>query len=246
VQRVGNITGLKDGWVGKLVKFQSEARFPDGTVWQSEGVSDLYPFSELAPAILPRLGIQVSDEHPMRLYEKAWAWTLFECEKGRLQTLADRRASIRGTGTFQLYQPVVLAELPAEVGASAVIGRFNYRIDRLNAIDGQISMSVTVQGVALKSRGDSTRGSLPMELLFVNPSTKQFTDTSGSGGSSSTNGDWITLRRSVSINKEPGSTHRPDTGEFLKGARLYILGTRYGGNIELPYEIPEMLPEEKR
>ena len=246
VQRVGNITGFNDGWVGKLVKFQSEARFPDGTVWQSEGVSDLSPFGELAPAILPQLGIQVPEEHPIRLYEKAWAWTLFECEKSRLQALPDRRASIRGTGTFQLYQPIVLAELPAQVGASAVIGRFNYRIDRLNAIDGQISVSLTVRGVALRSKGDSTRGSLPMELLFVNPSTRQFTDTSGSGGSSSTGGGWIALHKTVSIDHQTASTHRPDAEEFLKGARLYILGIRYGGNIKLPYEVPEMLLEEKR
>jgi hypothetical protein len=67
VDRVGRMTGLKDGWVGRLVKFQSEARFADGTVWQSEGVSDSSPFGHLAPAILPQLGIQVPEEHPMRV-----------------------------------------------------------------------------------------------------------------------------------------------------------------------------------
>jgi len=245
VEWIGHMTGLKEGWVGKLLKFKSEARFTDGTVWTSEGVSDLYPFGHLAPAILPQLGIQVSEDHPMRLYEKSWAWTLFECEKSRLQKRSNRRASIHGTGTFQLYQPVVLAELPAQAGASAVIGRFTYRIDSLNAFEGRISVSLSIIGVALKSKGDSTRSFRPLELLFVNPSTKQFTDTNGSGGSGRTSSEWITVHKTVSIDQHPASTHRPDVQEFLKGARLYILGTRYGGNIVLPYEIPEMTLEEK-
>jgi len=38
---------------------------------------------------------------------------------------------------------------------------------------------------------------------------------------------------------------KPDIARFLKDARLYIIGTRYGGNISLPYEIPEILLEEK-
>jgi hypothetical protein len=140
----------------------------------------------------------------------------------------------------------VLAELPAQVGASAVIGRFNYRIDHLNAIEGQVSVQLSIHGVALRSKGDRTRATLPMELLFVNPSTGKFTNTSGSGGSNSTGGEWIALHKTVTINDEIASTHRPDAAAFLQGARLYILGARYGGNMKLPYEIPEILLEEKR
>ena len=43
-----------------------------------------------------------------------------------------------------------------------------------------------------------------------------------------------------------GSTSYEETAAFLKEARLYVIGTRYGGTIVLPYEIPEMLLEEKR
>ncbi|MGL5018346.1 MAG: hypothetical protein ACRDBP_09450, partial [Luteolibacter sp.] len=49
-----------------------------------------------------------------------------------------------------------------------------------------------------------------------------------------------------SIQQEVGLTHWSSPKEFLQGARLYIIGKHYGGNITLPYEIPEMLLEEKR
>ena len=246
VTRPGRVTGLKDGWTGKLVKFQSQARFADGAVWTSEGISDLYLFGDLAPAILPQLGIQVSEDHPMRLYEKSWSWPLFECEKSRLQEMPGRIASIHGVGTFQLYQPVVLVELPAQAGASAVSGRFRCRIDSLNAFEGQISVELGIRSVALSSKGDGSKALLPVELLLVNTSTKEFTNTSGSGGSSITGGELMTFHKTVSIYSQSASAGRPDAVEFLKGARLYILGTRYGGNIVLPYEIPEMMLEEKR
>jgi hypothetical protein len=78
----------------------------------------------------------------------------------------------------------------------------------------------------------------------VNPATGEFTTTE-SGGSSRAGNEWCTLHQTFSINEEPGLAKRPNAKEFLIGARLYILGTRYGGNIVLPYEIPEITLEEK-
>ena len=240
VSRIGHMTGFKDGWTGRLAKFQSEARFADGTVLQSKGDSELALFDYIAPTILPQLGIQVPEDDPMRLYEKSWSWTLFECETSRLQERPEHRAAIRGICTFQLYQPVVLVELPAQAGASTVVGRFIYRIDSLNASDGQISAIVSIHGVALRSMGDSARAPLPMELLFVNPGTRQFTCTrrSGVGSGHTLSGDWIRISDSVLIDRK--SAKPVNAGKFLKGARLYVLGTRYGGTITLPYETPEM------
>lgn len=247
VTRPGRVTGLKDGWTGKLVKFQSQARFADSAVWTSEGISVLFQFDDLAPAMLPQLGIQVSEDHPMRLNKKSWNWPLFECEESRLQKMPGRIASIYGIGIFQLYQPVVLVELPAQAGASAVRGRFLYRIDSLNAFEGQISVKFSIRGVALSSKGDGSKALQPVELLLVNPSTKEFTNTSGSGWSSITGGELMTFSKTVLIDSQSASASRPDDAEeFLKNARLYILGIRYGGNIVLPYEISEMKLEEKR
>lgn len=195
IVRTGRMIGLQDGWVGGLVKFQTEAKFVDGTVWKSKGDSELYPFSDGTETLLPQLGIQFPEDHEMRLYELAWIWTLFEFEKSRLQEKSEHRAQIRGIGTFQLYQPVVLAELPAQAGSTAVSGRFKYRINSLNAIEGKISVNLRIHGVALRMKGDSTRASLEPELLFVNRRTKQFTIASGSGGSSTTGIESGTIRK---------------------------------------------------
>ena len=240
-----HVAGLKEGWVGKLVKFQSAARFADGTVWTSEGGSEFHPFDHLTPKLLPQLGIAVPEDHPLRSYETFQAWTLFECEKRRLEKLPNRRASVRGIGTFQLYQPCILSDMPATSGASAVNGRFRYRLDSISAFENQISYKISIYGVALNSRGDSNRGFEDLECLLANPKTGKFTDTCGSGGSGRS-GDWITIRKSVSLDQQQGTTSHEETEAFLKDARLYILGPRYGGNITLPYDIPEMLLEEKR
>ncbi|MEO8614690.1 MAG: hypothetical protein ABI600_06080 [Luteolibacter sp.] len=245
VKHFGRVTGLKDGWVGKLVKFQSEARFSDGTIWTSTGGSEFYPFGQLAPEILLQLGIQVPEDHPMRVYQSFQAWTLFECEKHRLEKHSNRRASIRGTGIFQLSQPCILADMPATAGASVVNGRFDYHLDSVSTFTREISYQISIRGVALASRGDNRRGDDMVEVLFANPMTGKFTNTRGSGGSSSAGGDWISIHGSVSLDQQQGNPSEKETEAFLKDARLYIIGTRYGGNITLPYEIPEMLMEEK-
>jgi hypothetical protein len=100
--------------------------------------------------------------------------------------------------------------------------------------------------VALNSRGDSNRGFEDVEFLLADPKTGTFTNTRGSGGSSCVSGDWNTIRKSVSLDHQHGATRHEETAAFLKKARLYIIATRYGRNIKLPYDIPEMLLEEKR
>lgn len=239
VSRAGKVTGLHDGWTGKLVKFQSEARFADGTVWASEGDSGYDPFGRISPVILPQLGIQITENPFMRLIETTHAWTLFDCEKNRLQGVPDRRASIQGTGTFQLEQPVILAELPAQAGASAVRGRFKYRVDSVNPSGGEIHVNFSIRGVALTSQGDGAKEFHPVELLWVNPITKEFTQM-GSGGTSGAGSEWSTIHNTFSINQESASPTRPNAKEFLKDARLYILGTRYGGTVRLPFEMRDI------
>ncbi len=245
VGRAGRVTGLMDGWTGKLAKFRSEAHFANGEVWQSQGNSDIYPYDDLVSQLLPGLGIEVPMDHPMYLYRKYSESTLFECEKSRLDGLADRRASIRGTGTCQLYQPTVLAVLPAKAGVSAVSGRSRYRIDRLEASGREISVDISIRSVALDSRGDSAGDMAPLEVLIVNPVTKEFTAPGGSGGSSSFGGERVSIHKTMSLDDHRRTAQAPNARTFLDGARLYLIGTRYGGNITLPYEIPSFMLEEK-
>lgn len=246
VTRPGRVTGLKDGWTGKLVKFQSEARFKDGTVLKSEGVSKNGAFEDSKPVILPQLGIDIAGKQFTRNIVTNLAWPLFECEKSRLLEISDRRASIHGTGTFQLNQPVILAELPAQAGASVVIGRFLFKIDSLTPYDDQIHLRLRSRGVPLTSLGDRSWEIGRTEFLLVNPVTKEFTGTSGAGAYGLAGNVWQTVKETFWIQQEIGLTHWSSPKEFLQGARLYIIGKRYGGTINLPFEIPEMLLEEKR
>ena len=245
VLQPASVIGLKNGWMGKLVKFKSEARFADGTTWTSEGGLDLFDSSDLSSKMLPQLGIDVARTHDMQIREDASSWTWFECEKSHLQGITNPRASIRGRGTFQLYQLVILAELPARTGATVAGGRCQFRIDSASAIDQGVSVILSFRGLILKSKGDGAGGFQPMELLLLNPLTKKVATKTSSGGSDKVASDWNTIHQTYSLDRNLESADRQTADEFIKGARLYILGTRYGGNIVLPYEIPEMTLEEK-
>jgi hypothetical protein len=246
VIRPHRIEGLKDGWKAKLVESESEASFADGTVWKSHRASSPGSFEKFAADVLPQIGIELSDQQKLDPSDPLGFRVLFECEETRLLTLRERRASIHGSGTFQLYQPFIAAVMPAKAGATAVSGRSQFRIDSLSVIDGQISVSFSTRGVPLKSKGNGAGGFLSLDLILLNPATQQIAKFGGGGGSSRMGDDWENLNRSYRLDSKPGNSIKPDTDAFLKGARLYIIGTRHGGSIKLPYEIPEMLLEEKR
>jgi len=243
--RTGQVTGLKDGWIGKPVNFQSEALFSDGTIRPSTSDSMLFPIEDFAPYILPQIGIVVPENHLMWNYEASRHWTLYECEKPRLKKLSDRHVSVAGIGNFQLYQPYILGEIPATAGASVINGRFRYRLDSVSATGREVSYKISIRGVALTSRGDKLSGTEDVKFIFANPATGKFTSTRGSGGSNRVGSNWIIIRYSVPLDQQRGTPNSEETKAFLKDARLYIIGTRYGGNISLPYEIPEILLEEK-
>ena len=246
VIRPYRIGGLKDGWTGKLVKFQSEARFADGTVWQSSGASSPHGTENFVPEILPQLGIKAPKGYTFPPSDPFGFLNLFECQKDRLLNLRERHATILGTGSFQLDRPFIAADLPARSGATAFDRRCQYRIDRVSLLDGQISVSLSTRGMVLRSKGDGAGGFSRMNLLMVNPVTKQFAISGGGSGSGWDGDDWATLKRDMSLAQRPGDTKRPNAEEFLKGARLYVIAVRYGGTITLPYEVPKMLLEEKR
>lgn len=246
VLRPGWVSGLKGGSTGDLVKFQSEASFKDGTRWKSEGVTKYYSPDFLALTILPQLGIEVPEEEIREGFGRPLAWTLFESERNSLLKVTDLRASFRGIGTFQLEQPVILAELPVQVGASATSGRLRYRLNSISTAETQILLNLSVGGVSLTSMGDRARKPYRPQFLLVNPGTKEFALSMDRDISSGAGREWSTIYETFSINRRPKAATASGAGKFIKGARLYILGTRYGGNIELPFEIPEMLLEEKR
>lgn len=243
VTRSGRIDDLEDGWLGKLVKFDSEARFQNGAVWRSIGTPGSFSFGEnYGSSFLPRLGIERAEKSPLPIRNFPSRWTLFECEKSRLTEVSDHRAAITGSGKFKLYQPYVVAHLPAKSGATAVSGRFRLRIESLSFVDGRISVSLGIRGLSLKSRGREDA----LELLLVNPVTQEFGQTNGSSGVGNLELGRSEVNQDFSLTNRDGTVKNPDVQRFLKDARLYILGTRYGGNLTIPYEIPEIMLEEKQ
>ena len=239
VKQPCRVTGLKDGWTGNLVKIRSEARFASGEIWQNESATPSWTpqFSgDLAGLAVARIN---GTTKPQRFFPN----TLFEIETRKLDGVVDRKVSIQGKGTFQLMQPVTLAVLPARVGAASVSRRFRYRIDRIETTERQIGIVVSITSTGLRSRGDVTLVK-PMELLLVNADTKESLASSGGGGESRLGSEWRVIQRSLDL--EPPLGHAiQNLPEFIEGAQLHILGVKYGGNIDLPYAIPEMTLEEK-
>jgi hypothetical protein len=249
VTRSGRVTGLKDGWLGTLEKFVSEARLKNGTVWKSSGAgsSDLFSFVEShGSSFLPRLGIDLSEKGASVIQGNPVGWTLFECEKSRLAKITDYRASIRGIGRFKLYQPYIVADFPAKAGATAVAGRFRLQIESLSIVDGQITTRLGVRGLPLKSRGDGVGLEYRLELLFGNRVTQEFGRLLNGNGGADLGSERSHLDQQLLLENRDGPVKNPDIPRFLKDARIYIIGTRYGGTLSLPYEIPEMVLEEKR
>ncbi len=246
VSRPGRVAGPGKDWTGRLISFKSEAHFRDGNVMKSERDTSIDLSGDVSLVILPELGIDLTGKQFSRVSGSSLTWTVFVFEKSRIQKLSDHRATIRGTGTFQLDQPFILAEVPAQVGASVVSGRTRYRIDHVSIAETQISIELSGRGVPLTTFGDRAKRLYETKFLLVNPDTQEFATVSNSAGFSRAGGEWETIRKTFSINQQLDSAPRAHAEKFLKGARLYILGTRYGGSIELPFEIPEMLLEEKR
>lgn len=246
LKRPGRVTGLKDGWSGKLIRFKSEAHFADGTVWTSKGGSQRQPFESPLSQILPHFDSRGSDAPPLRNDQKFQDWTLFEWENPSLEKQTNPRASIRGTGIFQLDQPRILGNMRAIPGASVVIGRFRYVLESVFELENCITYKISITGAALRSRGDNAFLAFD-DFLFTNLGTGQFTDTRGSSGASYGSSDRATIiQDSVSINHPRRTYSDEETEAFLKSAHLHIIGTRYGGNITLPFDVPEMLLENRR
>jgi hypothetical protein len=78
-----------------------------------------------------------------------------------------------------------------------------------------------------------------IEILLINRKTGEHTTIGRMSGSSSAGPGWMTLRRDLRIDDWPDrQTSDPQT--FLKDARLYLIGHRYGGTVRVPFEIPEI------
>lgn len=243
VIREAQVDGVPEGWLANPSGIRSNARFRDGAMIAGEAVNS-HTYGDYSRALLPTLGVELPLNHPESPNQDSWK-TWFEGETSLLRDRDDTTSKITGKCMVELYQPVVLANLPAESGASASHGRFRYGIEQVEASTGGISLKLTVCGVDLTSRGDRMEKQDEIEILLINPKTGEHTSIGYRNGSTNGGFGWMTMRRNLRIDDWPDrKTSDPQT--FLKNARLYLIGSRHGGTIRVPFEIPEILLEENR
>ncbi|MCP5548380.1 MAG: hypothetical protein H7A50_13505 [Akkermansiaceae bacterium] len=238
VVRSARIDGAPDTWLAYPMGVKSEARFRDGGVITSEATNSPYS-GDASRTILPSLGIEPPKDDPtavLRWTNHVW----FEGNTRELQRRPDRTATITGEARVEIYQPVILADLPARAGENAAAGRFRYRIGRIEpSPGGGIAVEVSAAGTSLLSRGDMRNPYNEIEILIVNPRTGRHTTLGSGSGSSSATFGWWCQKKQISIATN-NSDERIDPVEFLKGARFFLIDRSYRGTVSVPFEIPEI------
>ncbi len=232
--KVGNVP---DGWLAHPSGVWSQARFSDGDVITSELVNSPH-YGDCSRAILSSLAVGFSLQHSEGLtIGRGTTW--FECPTSLLQDRTDTTCTISGECLIELYQPVVLANLPAESGTSTRHGRYRFRISRVEASERGISVHLAVLGVELAFGDDWNITDDKLEILLINPNTSEHTEIGSMSGSASWGPGWLTMRRNLRIENRPDK-EPSDSNTFLKDARLYLIGRRDGGTARIPFEMPDI------
>jgi|GEM_PF-6647303 len=243
VKKRGRIQGLKAGWDADLSSRRAIAEFSDGSWRQSLiQVDQFNGLTPLSGRYVKRLGIPLPERQVSRLSPMEFGWNLFECAADKLPHPNAAPIKVRGSGEFDLYQPVALAQLPLKKDARIIAGRIIYEIARVRIYDSQIQVTLSVTRLVIRSRGERTNTGT-MECLLLNPETQEVAEPGGGSGSGSFGRDTSVYRRSFSLSRENGKPATPEEFErFLKGARLYVLERKEAGTINLPYELNDISP----
>ena len=237
VIRETKVEGVPVGWLANPSGVRSKARFRDGGIIVGETVN-ARAYGDYSRALLPSLGLQLPVNDSGYHHHDRWKiW--FEAATLLLGDRPDKTCTISGESMVELVQPVVLAKLPAESGASASHGRFRYRINQVEATGRGISVKLAIYGIDLASRGDWMNKQDDIEILLINPKTGEHTTIGDMSGNSTFGPGWLTMRRNLRINDWPDK-RTTDSQVFLKDARLYLIGSRHGGTVRLPFEMSDI------
>lgn len=242
VQRGANFLRVPETWSALPAGVRSEARFADGGVIASM-TSNSPTYGNFTQSLLPSLGIRDGVDSTIPIDPQSFTW--FDCTDRLLRGKNGQSFSLSGEAMVELFEPIVLAELPARSGESAVSGRSRYRIERVAAAtDASVTVEISATGAAIHSRGG---GNLPdsVEILLVNARGGQHTRIGHMSGSSSAAFGWFYRRNQIPI-EGSGAGEQIDAREFLKGARLYLIGRRYHGTVRVPFQMPEIRLESHR
>lgn len=237
------VEGTPEGWIAFPAGVRSFACYADGTTHNGH-TANSPTHGDATRALLPSLGVPPLKENarpmdPNRLM-------IFQGYMALARKKAGMPCTLRGEALMELHEPIVLANLPARSGESATSGRFRYHVERVAATGpDQVAVDISVTGIRLSSRDELMNEQSEIEMLLVNSRIGHHTPIGYMSGGSSAVPGWFSLRRVFPIDGRPVED-KIDPVDFLKDARLYLIGRRYHGTVRVPFEMPEIVLESAR
>jgi hypothetical protein len=231
------VEGTPEGCIAFPAGVRSFACYADGTT-HSGHTANSTTHGDATRALFPSLG-----EPP--LTDNAWPmdpnrFTIFQGYMALARKKAGMPCTLRGEALVELHEPVVLANLPARSGESATSGRFRYHVERVAPTGpDQVAVDISVTGIRLSSRDDLLNEQSEIEMLLVNSRIGHHTPIGYLSGGSYAVPGWFSLRRVFPIDGR-SVDDKIDPVDFLKDARLYLIGRRYRGTVRVPFEIPDV------
>lgn len=230
-----SVDGVPNAWTAHPAGIKAIARFRDGGMIHGVCLNQATHGTSILSK-LPSLGIGI-DEGVSGAEPCQTKW--FETESWRLADYPDRNCTITGESWVEFYQPCVLAVLSAESGAVAVQGCIRCEVENVRIGSDVISMDLTLTHLNLSSRGEPTNFRQGIALLLINQNTRQRTDIRMGGAMESRT---MRTRLSPDFRIQPSRLEGEgvDPRAFLKDAKLYLIGARYGGTARVRFELPEI------
>lgn len=236
-----SVDGVPNAWIAYPAGIKATARFRDGSIIRSVCLNQA-THGESFLSKLRSIGIRIDEDLPgAEPFQTKW----FETESWRLAEFPDRNCTITGESWMEFYQPCILLVLSAKSGAVAVQGKIRCQVEEVRIWNEVISMDLTLTQLNLSCLGDLANRQQGIVLLLINQKTGQRTDIRMEGAMGSrTMKTRLTPDFRIQASRSDGETKDPRA--FLKDAKLYLIGARYGGTGRVSFEIPEIRLERRQ
>ncbi len=236
-----SVDGVPNTWIAHPAGIKATARFRDGRMIHSVCLNQATHGEDILSK-LPSIGIRI-DEGLSGAESCRTKW--FETESWRLSDLPDRNCTITGESWMEFYQPCILAVLSAKSGAVAVKGGTRCELDEVRIWKNVISMDLTLTQLNLSSRRYLANLQQGIALFLINQETGQRTNIRMEGAMG-VRAMKTRLTPDFRIQSSGSDGEAVDPRTFLKDAKLYLIGARYGGTGRVSFEIPEIRLKQKQ
>ena len=160
----------------------------------------------------------------------------FEAPEDQIARRANSVAHIQGYATIQLVRPVILGEMPFKQGESVEIKGYPYQLTSIQPkLNDDKKMEFTVR--YLSSLAGHFLGSREYHFILKNQETKQFVIITELSGDQVTRGRGTVV---FSIDTTKLSDAPFNFEEFIRNAKLVIIGSETGPLVRAPFDFPEV------